>query len=140
MPIRFRCAYCNQLMGIATRKAGKVVRCPKCAGEIIVPSPEGDEAPDATEPSKPNHQVFDSPDFDKHLQGSAQTADAAVDLLPAPDPGELHELAAPPQRGVFLTPTMATVLAVGLLIVLGIIFLIGFFVGRATAPVSIVIS
>src|SRR5947209_460375 len=29
MPIRFRCAYCNQLMGIARRKAGTVVRCPK---------------------------------------------------------------------------------------------------------------
>ena len=28
MPIRFRCAYCNQLMGIARRKAGTVVRCP----------------------------------------------------------------------------------------------------------------
>src|SRR5215831_18965599 len=39
MPIRFRCAYCNQLMGIAKRKAGTVVRCPKCAGRVIVPDP-----------------------------------------------------------------------------------------------------
>ena len=30
MPIRFRCAYCNQLMGIARRKAGTVIRCPNC--------------------------------------------------------------------------------------------------------------
>src|SRR5207253_599174 len=41
MPIRFRCAYCNQLMGIARRKAGTVVRCPKCAGQVVVPHPEG---------------------------------------------------------------------------------------------------
>ena len=33
MPIRFRCAYCNQLMGIAHRKAGSVVRCPTCGGQ-----------------------------------------------------------------------------------------------------------
>ena len=37
MPIRFRCAYCNQLMGIAKRKAGQVVTCPKCAGQVVVP-------------------------------------------------------------------------------------------------------
>src|SRR5262249_32266945 len=46
MPIRFRCAYCNQLMGIARRKAGTVVRCPRCAGQVIVPDP-GPEAADA---------------------------------------------------------------------------------------------
>lgn len=39
MPIRFRCAYCNQLMGIARRKAGTVVTCPKCQGQVIVPAP-----------------------------------------------------------------------------------------------------
>src|SRR4051794_28145012 len=44
MPIRFRCAYCNQLMGIGRRKAGTVIRCPRCAGELIVPAPDG--APD----------------------------------------------------------------------------------------------
>jgi hypothetical protein len=52
MPIRFRCAYCNQLMGIARRKAGTVVRCPTCAGQVVVPNP-GTVAPDsaAQEPS-----------------------------------------------------------------------------------------
>jgi DNA-directed RNA polymerase subunit RPC12/RpoP len=40
MPIRFRCAYCNQLMGIAHRKVGSVVRCPKCSGQVIVPHVE----------------------------------------------------------------------------------------------------
>jgi hypothetical protein len=40
MPIRFRCAYCNQLLGIARRKAGTVVRCPTCAGQVVVPNPQ----------------------------------------------------------------------------------------------------
>src|SRR5438477_5872570 len=43
MPIRFRCAYCNQLMGISRRKAGTVVRCPNCAGQVIVPNPDGSD-------------------------------------------------------------------------------------------------
>jgi phage FluMu protein Com len=37
MPIQFRCNYCNQLLSIATRKAGAVVGCPTCAARIIVP-------------------------------------------------------------------------------------------------------
>jgi hypothetical protein len=58
MPIRFRCAYCNQLMGIARRKAGTVVRCPTCAGQVVVPNPEAagteePQAPDQPEPPEP---------------------------------------------------------------------------------------
>jgi len=37
MPIQFRCNYCNQLLSIATRKAGAVVSCPTCAARVIVP-------------------------------------------------------------------------------------------------------
>lgn len=40
MPIRFRCVYCNQLLGISRRKAGNVVRCTNCGGQIIVPDAE----------------------------------------------------------------------------------------------------
>jgi len=40
MPIRFRCAYCNQLLSIATRKAGTVIKCPTCAGKVVVPGIE----------------------------------------------------------------------------------------------------
>src|SRR5882724_9220949 len=48
MPIRFRCAYCNQLMGIARRKAGTVVRCPTCAGQVVVPNTDAEEEPEGT--------------------------------------------------------------------------------------------
>ena len=40
MPIRFRCVYCDKLLGIARRKAGAVVNCPHCAEKLIVPTPE----------------------------------------------------------------------------------------------------
>ena len=40
MPIRFRCVYCDKLLGIARRKAGAVVDCPHCAEKLIVPTPE----------------------------------------------------------------------------------------------------
>jgi hypothetical protein len=46
MPIRFRCVYCDQLLGIARRKAGAVVNCPSCARPLIVPEP----APVGVEP------------------------------------------------------------------------------------------
>ena len=40
MPIKFRCVYCEQLLGIARRKAGTVVKCPNCEGQLIVPTPD----------------------------------------------------------------------------------------------------
>jgi hypothetical protein len=43
MPIRFRCTYCNRLLGIATRKAGTLTTCPHCGYQITVPSPSGDD-------------------------------------------------------------------------------------------------
>ncbi len=53
MPIQFRCAYCNQLLGIARRKAGATVNCPTCGKPIVVPTPEPDKAEPPVPPSKP---------------------------------------------------------------------------------------
>ncbi|MCS6863772.1 MAG: hypothetical protein RMJ56_17110 [Gemmataceae bacterium] len=44
MPIRFRCGYCQQLLAIATRKAGTETTCPECSFPITVPTPEEAEA------------------------------------------------------------------------------------------------
>jgi phage FluMu protein Com len=44
MPIRFRCSYCNRLLGIATRKAGMQTTCPHCGNSITVPVPAPSEA------------------------------------------------------------------------------------------------
>ncbi len=42
MPIRFRCSFCNRLLGIATRKAGTATTCPHCGCPITVPVPQDD--------------------------------------------------------------------------------------------------
>jgi len=43
MPIRFRCGYCNRLLGIARRKAGSETTCPHCGYTLTVPEdPVGD--------------------------------------------------------------------------------------------------
>jgi phage FluMu protein Com len=41
MPIQFRCGSCNQLLGIASRKAGHVVNCPTCGNKTVVPRVNG---------------------------------------------------------------------------------------------------
>ncbi len=43
MPIRFRCSYCNRLLGIATRKAGMETICPHCGYTITVPVPQDED-------------------------------------------------------------------------------------------------
>jgi len=65
MPIRFRCAYCNQLLGIARRKAGTVVRCPTCAGQVVVPTVETNE-PEG-QPGEEKQLIFERSDFDELL-------------------------------------------------------------------------
>lgn len=48
MPILFRCDHCRQKLSIPSRKAGKTLKCPKCAREIVIPIPEAklaDEEP-----------------------------------------------------------------------------------------------
>ena len=82
MPIRFRCAYCNQLMGISRRKAGTVVRCPTCAGQVVVPDPDAVEATGGGGKEGPN--LFERSDFDDVLRPGAPGATAAVGEGPAP--------------------------------------------------------
>ena len=42
MPIRFYCPFCDQLLGIASRKAGSAIECPGCKGQVGVPLPGAD--------------------------------------------------------------------------------------------------
>jgi DNA-directed RNA polymerase subunit RPC12/RpoP len=59
MPIRFRCAHCTQLMSVASRKAGHVVRCPKCKGELIVPTPPTPTPPERDAGSSDKPETLD---------------------------------------------------------------------------------
>ncbi len=141
MPIRFRCAYCNQLMGISRRKAGKVVRCPKCAGEIIVPVPEGMDAPDP--PESPAEQAagpaaFEDKNFEQALNAAPQPTperpSATVPTEPAPLPDvPVPTPAAPPKRlGLFL-PLGMLIVSLGVIVLLLILmFVLGLIIGRHT--------
>ena len=37
---KFRCPACGKLLGAPARKAGKVIHCPQCSAELVVPDPE----------------------------------------------------------------------------------------------------
>src|SRR5262245_13462104 len=49
MPIRFRCGYCNRLLGIARRKAGTETTCPHCGYTLTVPSPPAEDRTELAE-------------------------------------------------------------------------------------------
>jgi len=142
MPIRFRCAYCNQLLGIARRKAGKVVRCPTCAGQVIVPSPQEEDRPEEPlfersdfaeilNPAAPEHQVnvaqstaAGSPPAAWKTRGKPTYDIEKLDLG--------HGAAAP--TGIVLSPTKATLLAVLVIVLLALAFVAGLLVGRSLRP------
>ena len=143
MPIRFRCAYCKQLMGIARRKAGAIVRCPRCAGEVIVPATEDGAAVNG---AGPLNDLLESEEFDKALADVHPIPDDLAIPLPAAPYDHVPRTApdAPPKpgradpsmscdvrrSGVFL-PTSMLVVAVALLVAtLAVMFGLGCIVGR----------
>jgi DNA-directed RNA polymerase subunit RPC12/RpoP len=137
MPIRFRCAYCNQLMGISTRKAGTVVRCPKCAGEIIVPLPEGMQPPEEKADQAAGPQAFEDQNFEQVFNepanGSAaaptETASAPAPSAEAPQPGPA---ATPKRPGLFLPLGMLLVSLGVIVLLLILMFVLGLIIGRHT--------
>ena len=44
---KFRCPECQKLLGVSPRKVGRLIHCPQCGAELIVPSI--DDAPSETE-------------------------------------------------------------------------------------------
>jgi len=105
MPIRFRCYFCMQLLAIASRKAGTVIACPNCQGQLWVP-----------DPSKP-----------EEMQPTGQPPDDLgeidVELIPVPPPG--------PRALMCLTPARIRFLLVALLVILLLLFGAGIWVGRS---------
>ncbi len=104
MPIRFRCAYCNQLMGIARRKAGTVVRCPSCSGQVVVPNPSADRTEKPQEGTSPRPaaapELFERSNFDELFDDAAGGKRAAVRpataAAPHPTPDHPQALGAAP--------------------------------------------
>jgi DNA-directed RNA polymerase subunit RPC12/RpoP len=151
MPIRFRCVYCKQLMGISRRKAGTVVRCPKCTRQVMVPM--ADDAP-STEAASEAQPIFERSDFDDLIQQAAPEPAKVFAFEPAPPITEsAAQQPAPPETeiqhaednvekavtvnppsGLLLSPTVATTLAVCVIIGLAIAFVVGLFIGFRLRP------
>ncbi len=152
MPIRFRCYYCDQLMGIARRKAGTVVICPKCKGQVIVPNPEpGAPEEEAEKPvpqpgPAPGPALFEQSDLERILQQEPARPSPAQEpyppapapprqLPPVPDAMDVQELPvpmspAPPKSGIFLSPGKLALIGVGVVLFLGAAFVLGLLLGR----------
>lgn len=159
MPIRFRCVYCDKLLGIARRKAGAVVSCPHCGEKLIVPSPEPDAAADeeaikGTDDDKAlaataGPQLFERADFESLLQPEPtfRSGDdeppppvksrSRPEPLPLDREPEFEPLAprrAPASPGVFLSASKVTWLSVIGVILLAGAFAAGLLVGRFFRP------
>jgi hypothetical protein len=124
-------------MAIARRKAGTVVRCPKCAGEIIVPTPEG--MPPAEQGPEPGGDLgFDDPNFDVMMEGStrpAPTVKASTEAAPKPmrqSPTESSpSILLPHRRGLFLSLGMLIVVVSVVVLLLILVFVLGLIIGRS---------
>ena len=136
MPIRFRCAYCNQLMGIARRKAGTVIRCPKCKGQVIVPQPADSDPESGPDPAGPN--VFEQSNFSQAFEagpGNLSTPGPKPHSPAASSPQAIPELEIDvepvllPGTGFFLTPGKLALLGVGIVVLMGLAFFAGLILG-----------
>jgi hypothetical protein len=144
MPIRFRCPYCNQLLGISRRKAGTAVQCPTCHGQVTVPAtgleePAGGDRP-VTSP------LFEGTDFEAAFRGPAPeglpagtaplfpfqpaAGPSAFDVERVERPTALPEGGRAPAAGLLLSRTQATFLTVAAVILLALVFGAGLLVGR----------
>lgn len=160
MPIRFRCVYCDKLLGIARRKAGSVVNCPQCNQPLIVPTPEPEPAQAAaaaagTVSSNPAEQkLFERDDFAELLQADAtvrapeseprakrskKRRESSPPLPPQPFPVERSLPTAPipspyqrkqPSGGIFLSKGKLALMLLVMFILIGLAFGGGVVVGR----------
>jgi phage FluMu protein Com len=76
MPIRFRCPHCDQLMGIARRKTGLTVQCPRCREAVVVPAPDLRQASHARRTVEVNQPRFERRDFDEIFAAALANAPA----------------------------------------------------------------
>jgi hypothetical protein len=105
MPIKFRCSYCRQFLGISRNRAGEVFDCPTCGRTIRVPGLDGSVAP-VPEPelnAADAHLARALDELAALADGNAVAPRVAVDVAeaeaeipqPLPEP-EPVELALPP--------------------------------------------
>jgi hypothetical protein len=162
MPIHFRCAFCNQLLGIARRKSGSVINCPTCGGPLVVPRmPEGEDKSDQEKPAE--NRLLEDCDIDVILRPPAPAQAVAASVLgttpgsAAPGPtspshrsgggtpssslthsgngagGLVQARPAEQRSGLVISNLIAIFMAIALVLLLAGAFAGGFLLGRLTA-------
>jgi hypothetical protein len=156
MPIRFRCAYCNQLMAIGTRKAGSVVNCTKCHNALVVPVPDNGTGAASAQPGAAlaNPQtvpanVFEQNDFVNLFEQQAAPhpealqppmfstvqPQAPASPLPAASFIEYDAIPLTPSsrsgRGLHVPPGVLAAACAVIVVLLGLAFFLGLLVGRS---------
>lgn len=112
MPIRFRCQHCKQLLGIARRKAGTLVECPRCAGRILVPPEPNGHVPEPGEDA--DLPLFERPDFEACLDNPDANQPSMLGARPGPPPLKPSSQASAAPRPAFdVEPVDVTTLAPG---------------------------
>lgn len=140
MPIRFHCKRCHQLLGIASRKAGSDIDCPKCGVSQVVPSEEAAAAAmvmnqsTKAEPAAPeveNLVVYDDqPAAIETPRPILAPTSGSVPLAELDEflPGE------PVPRGMILFARRTLYVQAALFLVVGVVaFALGYFIGRGDA-------
>jgi hypothetical protein len=85
MPIKFKCPSCDQMLGIAKRKAGSVISCPRCSYPATVPAEEGEPArPAVVGRSHAPPPVFERGDFDRWIGGRRSGGSGGGAMLAEP--------------------------------------------------------
>src|SRR5262245_17378206 len=85
MPIKFKCPSCDQMLGIARRKAGSVISCPRCSYPATVPQNEGEIARPAAVGRAAAQPAFERGDFDRWIGGRPRHANSGgVAVMDAP--------------------------------------------------------
>jgi len=84
MPIKFKCPSCDQMLGIARRKAGAVISCPRCSYPATVPVEEGQPARPAAVGRSIGRPAFERGDFDRWIGGRPPSGSGGATMLANP--------------------------------------------------------
>ena len=116
-------------MGIARRKSGSVVKCPKCAGEIIVPTPEGEGelGPEGVELAGNDAEPQMEAPIDAGVTAVDTETSAPMPVLPPPPPERL---------GVFLSIGSLAISVVVIILLLILMFVLGLIIGKQTTSLG----
>lgn len=161
MPIRFHCKRCEQLLGIASRKVGSEIECPKCGLAQMVPTEEAaaaaralrstrgssvliggeesftvyDEAPEPVE-IDPKERRRKSPVPPPSAPPTPPPLSRAVSRTRSPEPAEVGVpggMILFPRRTLYVQGVLVAVLAL-------VFFTTGYFVGRGNATLELALE